>query len=183
MSLCSWCFSSSCLRGYRGFTLVELILVLVVIAILAAVAAPALSGVFPSIRTQTTVEEIVASARKARHDAALTGRRHRLTVVPAPEDGPAYHYVAFERDPLRLPGVFRPAPGLWGRARRVPEGVILEVDEGAGATGVERWFEFGPDGTATEGTIAVVDEDRVREIRVEGAGGRITVEAPGEDRP
>src|SRR3972149_7029108 len=95
-------------RRVGGFTLYEVIVVLVVLVVLAGIVAPSFGRVLPSVKVSKSADEFLATAEKARTDAALTGRRHRLRIekeaVP-PEERPGY-WFEYEPDPLGNPALF-----------------------------------------------------------------------------
>ncbi len=155
------------------------------IIVMAAVVAPSFSGFFPGLKVQKAGETFMATCVKARTDAVLTLRRHRIMVVSSPADGSEtpYYYLAFEADPLREPGSFRKLSGAWGQPEELPTDVALEALEGAldDTTSKEKYFEFKPDGTATEAavTFAHPKGDRVT-VKVAGTTGRVTLEEATE---
>jgi len=93
-----------------GFTLIELILVMIVPFTIAAVVAPRFSDFFPSFQVRKSSEQILAWARKARADAAVTGVRQRLVIDPAARK----YWIEYESRPMKDPGKFVLLSGAWG---------------------------------------------------------------------
>ncbi len=160
-----------------GFTLLELVLVMIVLFILAGVAAPRFSDFFPSLQVGRTADELLAWARKARSEAALTGARHRLVFDV---EGGRY-WIEYEPKPLREPGIYRKMSGFWGEGT-LPDGVTLESLEGLEEDQGLRVLVFRPDGTSEDASIVVANErgDR-RTLRVVGATSQVSVESPLEE--
>lgn len=167
-------------RSDRGFTLFEFLIVMVIIVAVVGIVAPSFSGFFPAFKTQKAVEMIVAAAGKARAEAALTMRRHRLYVISTPkEDTAAYTYLAYEADPLASPGIYFKLPGAWGTPEELSDDLSFESVDGA-QEDVEvggSFFEFNTDGTATEGTIVVVHaKGERRTLKIDGTTGKVYVQ-------
>src|SRR5436309_11781924 len=93
-----------------GFTLVELILVMIVVFTLATIVAPRFSDFFPSLQVRKSTEHLMAWARKARADAALTGARQRLLLDIANKK----YWIEYEARPVKDPGKFTLLSGAWG---------------------------------------------------------------------
>jgi type II secretory pathway pseudopilin PulG len=106
------------LRSARegGFTLIELILVMVVVFTLATVVAPRFSDFFPNLQVRKSMEQLMAWARKARADAALTGARQRLFLDVATRQ----YWIEYEARPIKEPGKFVKLSGSW-TADTLPE--------------------------------------------------------------
>ena len=158
-----------------GFTLIELILVMVVIFTLATIVAPRFTDSFPSLQVRTSAERLFAWARKARADAALTGCRQRLLMDSAKRT----FWIEVETRPIKEPGKFQKLSGAWSEGA-LPEEVAFETIEGAetdpGNSAI-RYLEFRPDGTSTEGTIIVSNENGDRQtLRVEASTSKIYIE-------
>jgi prepilin-type N-terminal cleavage/methylation domain-containing protein len=162
-------------RRARGFTLIELILVMGVIFILATIIAPRFSDSFPSLQVRSSTERLFAWARKARSDAALTGCRQRLLMDLAKKK----FWIEFEARPIKEPGTFRKLSGAWEDSQ-LPDEVLFERIEGAETdpgNGDLRYLEFRPDGTSTEATIILSNQNGDRQtLRVEGATSKIYIE-------
>ena len=164
-------------QGRGGVTLLELVLVMIVLFVLAGVAAPRFSDFFPSLQVRKTADRILAWARKARCDAALTGSCHRLVFDP---EGRRY-WIEYEPRPLREPGTFEILGGSWGE-ETFPEEVTLESLEGLEEDQGYRVLMFRPDGTSEDVTIVVANDRGDRQtIRVEGATSQVTLEALPEE--
>jgi prepilin-type N-terminal cleavage/methylation domain-containing protein len=166
-------------RRRRGFTLVELILVMVVIFTLATVVAPRFSDFFPSLQVRKSTEHLMAWARKARTDAALTGTRQRLYLDPAKRK----FWIENEPRPIKEPGKFVALSGAWSE-ELLPEGVeigsidIAETDPGS--SGV-RYVEFRPDGTCSDATVVLSNDNGDRQtLKIEGATSKITIASAAE---
>jgi type II secretion system protein H len=164
-----------------GFTLIELILVMVVIFTLATIVAPRFSDSFPSLQVRTSAERLFAWARKARTDAALTGCRQRLLM----DSSKKKFWIEVEARPLKEPGKFTKLSGAWEEVQ-LPDEVLFELIEGAETdpgTSALRYLEFRPDGTSTEATIILSNENGDRQtLRVEAATSKIYIELAKEDQ-
>jgi len=160
-----------------GLTLLELILVMIVLFILAGVAAPRFTDFFPALQVRKTADRLLAWARKARSDAALTGARHRLVLDV---EGKRY-WLEYEPRPLKEPRIFQKVGGSWDE-ETFPEDVVLESLEGLGDDQGFKVLEFRPDGTAEDASIVVANDrgDR-RTIKVVGATSQVTIELPPEE--
>lgn len=166
-------------RRNPGFTLVELILVMVVIFTLATVVAPRFSDFFPSLQVRKSTEHLMAWARKARADAAITGTRQRLFLDTAKRK----FWIENEPRPIKEPGKFVALSGAW-LEEFLPEGVEIEsVDKAEtdpGSSGV-RYIEFRPDGTCSDATVVLSNDKGDRQtLKIEGATSKITIEQQAE---
>ena len=163
-----------------GFTLVELILVMIVIFTVAMVVAPRYTDFFPSFQVKKSAEHLLAWARKARAEAAITGTRHRLIL----DDKPRRYWLESEPRPLKDRGTFLPLGGSWGE-ELLPQGVSFESLDGVqmdAMSGGRRYVEFLPDGTCTEVTIILVNDRGDREtLRTEPTSSKIWIGTPGEE--
>ena len=168
-------------RRDRGFTLVELILVMVVIFTLATVVAPRFSDFFPSLQVRTTTEHLMAWARKARADAALTGTRQRLFLDTAKRK----FWIENEPRPIKEPGKFVALGGAWAE-EFLPDGVEIDrIDkaETDASGGSVRYIEFRPDGTCTDATIVLANDNGDKQtLKIEGATAKITIEQSAEQQ-
>lgn len=158
-----------------GFTLFELIIVMIVIFTLAAIVAPRFSDFFPSFQVRKSTEHLMAWARKARADAAVTGLRQRLMV-----DAKARKFwIEYEARPVKEPGKFVPLSGAWGE-EQMPDAVTVDSLEGldAAATGSgAQYLEFLPDGTTKDATIVLGnDNGDSQTLKVEGATSKIYIQ-------
>jgi len=170
------------MRSRRGgFTLIELILVMVVIFTLATIVAPRFSDSFPSLQVRTSAERLFAWARKARTDAALTGCRQRLLM----DSSKKKFWIEVEARPLKEPGTFRKLSGAWEEVQ-LPDEILFELIDGAETDpqdGARRYIEFRPDGTSTEATVTLSNENGDRQtLRVEAATSKIYIELAKEDQ-
>jgi len=163
-----------------GFTLIELILVMVVIFTLATIIAPRFSDSFPSLQVRTSTERLFAWARKARSDAALTGSRQRLILDSAKKK----FWLEYEARPIKEPGKFTKLTGAWGEGW-IPDEVSFETIEGAETdpnNSAVRYLEFRPDGTSSEATVILSNENGDRQtLRVEAATSKIYIEQAKEE--
>jgi Tfp pilus assembly protein FimT len=144
---------------------------MIILFVVAGVAAPRFSDFFPALQVGTTAGRIVAWARKARSDAALTGAAYRLVFD---EEGKRY-WLEFQRRPFLEPELFERVGGSWDE-EPIPEDVILEGLDALEEEGGFRYLEFRPDGTAEDVEFAVTNDrgDR-RTIRVVRSTGQVTV--------
>lgn len=166
-------------RGERGFSLIELILVMIVIFTLATVVAPRFSDFFPSYQVRKSTEHLFAWARKARADAATTGVRQRLIL----DSKNRKFWIEYEARPLKEPGTFVLLSGAWGQ-EQLPEGVTFGSIEGAESApsgdGL-KYLEFRPDGTSSEATVVLANENGdSHTVKVEGATSKVTIKAAEE---
>ncbi|HVE39290.1 MAG TPA: GspH/FimT family pseudopilin [Planctomycetota bacterium] len=170
------------MRSRRGgFTLIELILVMVVIFTLATIVAPRFSDSFPSLQVRTSTERLFAWARKARTDAALTGCRQRLLM----DSSKKKFWIEVESRPLKEAGKFKKLSGAWEEVQ-LPDEILFELIEGAETDpndSARRYIEFRPDGTSTEATVILSNENGDRQtLRVEAATSKIYIELAKEDQ-
>ena len=160
----------------RGFTLIELILVMIVIFTLATVVAPRFSDFFPNYQVRKTTEHLFAWARKARADAAVTGIRQRLVF----DSKAKKFWIEYEARPIKEPGKFVLLSGAWGE-EALPDGVEFESLEGAetsSGNGDLKYIEFRPDGTCTDATLIVANDNGDRHtLRIEGTSSKIYIKA------
>lgn len=155
----------------RGYTLLELILVMMLIVLVAGIVAPRFSDFFPALQVDRSARTVLAWARKARADAALTGARQRFVL----DVENRVYWIESQADPLREPNRFERATGVW-REEALPDRVQFGRIEGMKENGNRRLLEFLPDGTAADAGIEVRNEagDR-REIRITAATGDVSV--------
>ena len=166
----------SAARRRRGFTLVELILVMIVIFTLATVVAPRFSDFFPSLQVRKSTEHLMAWARKARADAAITGTRQRLYVDASKRK----FWIEHEPRPIKDPGKFVALTGAWAE-ELLPQGVDIESVDKAETDGSARYVEFRPDGTSSEATVVLSNDNGDRQtLRIEAATSKIYIEPPAE---
>ena len=157
----------------RGMTLLELVLVMMVVFVLAAVVAPRFSDFFPSLQVKSAASTFLATAGKARADAVLTGVRHRLVL----DTETRTYWIAMEARPMKEPGKFQKLGGAW-IDEELPRDVRIETIDGFGTeSGLRRYLEFRTDGTSTEASIVLGNEqgDR-RAIKVAAATGQAKIE-------
>ncbi len=158
-----------------GFTLLELILVMGVIFLFAAVVAPNFSGFVPALRVRRGGEELMAAGRQARADAALKGRIVRLNLDSENNE----FWLTIQGDPFEDPEEFLPLTGPWSGNIPLPDDVSFESTEGIEE---DPYYEFRPDGSATDGSITVSNqkEDRLT-IQIDGSTGRVYVDDEEEE--
>jgi Tfp pilus assembly protein FimT len=162
-----------------GFTLIELILVMVVIMTIATVVAPRFSDFFPSYQEKKSMEHLMAWARKARADAAVTGLRQHLVLDAKNRK----FWIEYEARPIKDPGKFVLLSGAWGE-EQLPDAVTFEMIEGAESApsgdGL-KYVEFRPDGTTADATITLAnDRGDSHRLKIEGSTSKITIESPSE---
>lgn len=116
----------------------------------------------------------------ARGRAVMDRLRYR---VELDRDTGEYH-LAVEEDPVRHPGVFKPASGSLGSKRRLPAGAVFgkfsneadRLDAGGGRGEPQgEWVTFYPDGRADPAWVAITDRagGRALTIQVLPALGRV----------
>lgn len=164
-------------RGGRrgGFTLIELILVMIVVFTLATVVAPRFSDFFPSFQVRKSTDQLMAWARKARADAALTGTRQRLYLDATNRE----YWIEVESRPIKEPGKFVKLSGAWN-PETLPQAVVfetVEIKEAETESGAVKYIEFRPDGTSSEATVTISNDVGDRQVlRVEAATSKIFIE-------
>jgi type II secretion system protein H len=165
----------------RGFTLIELIIVMIVIFTLATIVAPRFSDAFPSLQIRKSTESLLAWARKARADAALTGTRQRLLLDSAAKK----YWIEYEARPIKEPGKFTALSGAWN-PEMLPEAVKFESIEGAEtdpSNSALRYVEFRPDGTSSEATVVLSNDNGDQQtLRVEGATSKVYIQQAAEQQ-
>lgn len=164
-------------RRSRAFTLVELILVMVVIFTLATVVVPRFSDFFPSLQVRKSTELLMAWARKARTDAALTGTRQRLYLDASKRK----FWIEHEPRPIKEPGKFVALAGAW-KEELLPEGVDIEsIEKAETDSSSARYVEFRPDGSAGDAIIVLSNANGDRQtLRIEAATSKILIEEAAE---
>ena len=130
-----------------GFTLLELILVLVIMATVLALAGPSLRGFFSSRQLQDTASQILSLTQLARSQAISEGIIYRLNFSTTQR---VYWLTSWQK------GSFREIRTGYGRTYKLPKDMILELDN-LGQEGSDRFVEFRPEGTATAGTIRLIE--------------------------
>jgi prepilin-type N-terminal cleavage/methylation domain-containing protein len=165
----------------RGFTLIELIIVMIVIFTLATIVAPQFSDFFPGLQVRKSTESLFSWTRKARADAAVTGTRQRLLLDIANKK----YWIEYEGRPIKEPGKFTALSGAWN-PETLPEAVNFETIEGAEtdtSNSALRYIEFRPDGTSSEATVILSNDNGDRQtLRVEGATSKIYIQAAAEQQ-
>ena len=166
-------------RRDSGFTLVELILVMVIIFTLATVVMPRFSDFFPSLQVRKSTEHLMAWARKARADAAITGTRQRLYLDMTKRK----FWIEHEPRPIKDPGRFVALAGAWAE-ELLPQGVEIESIDKAetdGGSSSVRYVEFRPDGTSSDATVVLASDNGDRQtLKIEGSTSKITIEQSAE---
>ena len=170
------------MRGRRsGFTLIELILVMIVIFTLATIVAPRFTDSVPSHQVRTSTGRLFAWARKACSDAALTGCRQRVVMDSAKKT----FWIEVEMRPIKEPGKFTKLSGSWGE-EFLPDEVAFETIDGPETdpnNSALRYLEFRPDGTSSEATIIVSNENGDRQtLRVEAATSKVYIEQAKDEQ-
>ncbi len=172
-----------------AFTLLEMVLAIVLVALLAGVAVGVFWGTLEKAEIDAGAERIGALLRSIRAEAALTGRRFRLT-FDADTSRPI---VTIERDGLGQPGVFTPYQAWWINRARLADGVAVvscertgdsaldETGDYAAETGRQEDLDeitFHPDGSSDSARIVLATNDEERhwsaEITLNGIDGTIT---------
>jgi Tfp pilus assembly protein FimT len=152
---------------------------MVVVFTLATVVAPRFSDFFPSLQVRKSTEHLMAWARKARADAALTGTRQRLYL----DTSKRKFWIEIEPRPIKDPGKFVALSGAWAE-KLLPDGVeIASIDKAETETGSSavRYVEFRPDGTSSEATIVLTNDNGDRQtLRIEAATSKIFIEPTAE---
>jgi type II secretion system protein H len=137
------------LGRHEGFTLLELIVVMVILATVLALAGPSLRGFFGSRQLQDTAAEILAMTQFARSQAISEGVIYRLNFNTTER---TYWLTAWKK------GSFLRLETNTGRTHTLPKDMILELDN-LGRDDQDMFVEFMPDGTATAGTIRLMERN------------------------
>ena len=158
-----------------GFTLLEIVLVLSLLVLLAGLTLTSYLGTLESLRISEHATRMAALLRAARAEAAITGRRFRLSFDPETTQP----IVAFEPDALAEPGTFVPYNVWWVKQARLEEGIrVLECRR----TGASDFVEAGADTPS-----AREDEAELAEVTFYPDGSsdsvRIVLTSDDEDRP
>ena len=158
----------------RGFTLVELLVVMVMIFAFAAVVAPRFSQFVPSLRVESSARDLMAAGRKCHADAALQWRIVRLVVD---QENQTFQ-IKMQGDPFKDPEEYSPPASAWADPLTLPQGVRFESVDGAEDTGDgTQYFEFRPDGSASDGTIVLTnDKGTEHTVKIVGISGRVYIE-------
>jgi Tfp pilus assembly protein FimT len=154
---------------------------MVVIFTLATVVVPRFSDFFPSLQVRKSTEHLMAWARKARADAALTGCRQRLYL----DTSRRKFWIEHEPRPIKEPGKFVALTGAWTE-ELLPDGVEIEsIDKAETDPGTSslKYVEFLPDGSSSEATIVLSNDSGDRQtLRIEAATAKIYIEPPAEQQ-
>jgi Tfp pilus assembly protein FimT len=153
---------------------------MIVVFTLAAIVAPRFSDFFPSFQVRKSTEHLMAWARKARADAAVTGLRQRLMIDPKNRK----FWIEYEARPVKEPNKFVLLAGAWGE-EQLPDSVEFETLEGPENSptgqGVQ-YLEFLPDGTSKDATFVLAnDHGDTQTLKVEGATSKIYIQ-PAEEQ-
>jgi prepilin-type N-terminal cleavage/methylation domain-containing protein len=131
----------------KGFTLLELIVVMVILSTVLALAGPRLRGFFGSRQLPDTAAQILALTQLARSQAISDGIAYRLNFNTIRR---IYWLTAW-----RI-GSFQDIKTDFGRTYTLPKDMILEL-ENLEQEGTDIFVEFKPEGTATAGTIRLIE--------------------------
>jgi type II secretory pathway pseudopilin PulG len=127
--------------------LLELILVLVVLSTVLGLAGPKLRGFFASRQLPDTAGQLLALTQYARSQAISDGIAYRLNFNTIKR---IYWLTAWRK------GSFRDIDSAFGRTYAFPKDMIFEL-ENLEQEGPDVFVEFKPEGTATAGTIRLVE--------------------------
>ena len=177
----------------RGaFTLLEVILALSLVALLAGLAVGVFAGSLEEAEIEASADRIVSLLRSTRAEAALTGRRFRLTF----EAETLRPVVTIERDALGEPEVFTPYKAWWIDRAGPVAGVNVVLCERTGAADLDEAADspqdsesdkpeslgeitFRTDGSSDSARIVLAGDDEEHpwavEITLNGIDGTITV--------
>jgi len=176
--------------------------VLALLALLAGLAVAVFGPTLGRTRVRDSAARLAALLRAARAEAAITGRRLRLSF----DEQTGQPTVSIEPEPLEEPGSFRPYQAWWVRSARLPEGLSVVSCEllGASALTDEQILQGGqtdqedqsqlaevtfyPDGGSDSARILLAedteDQPWAAEITLNGVDGTIQVrEVDTEEEP
>lgn len=149
------------LRGKGGVTLIELAVVLAIVGIMAVFLAPAIGEWLDNFRIRQTARDIVSQLQFAKMRAISRRLEYRV-----------YFDVANNQYRLWVnDGSWVPDPE--GEVLSIPRGVDITS---AGFSGGVSRAEFNPDGTASNGTITIVNDQNKQYDIVVYRTGRIRIE-------
>lgn len=133
----------ACVRGPRGFTLIEMLVVMTVMLVLVALGIPALQTALHESKMRGIVQEVSILMRQARLDAIKTSAQAVVQIVPPTGAGDPGHVLAFsDRDSDSKLGAGEPVLANLP----LPNGVSLEDCGGnTGASSVDG-FSVDPNG-------------------------------------
>jgi type II secretory pathway pseudopilin PulG len=168
--------------GSDGYSLVEVLCVCLLVAMVAGVAIPQTAGVVSRARTIAAARYLAAQLQSARGQAAarntyvgvqVTVRGSSLVVATFRDgnrNGVRNNDIVSGVDPLIVPAV--------------DLGALFPGTEAGGADGLEpaptlvdeiSLYSFGPNGTASSGTVYLRGRDVQYGVRVLGSTGRVRV--------
>jgi prepilin-type N-terminal cleavage/methylation domain-containing protein len=168
-------------RSQRGYTLLELLLVLGILLILAGIAFPGVMRMYGRHQFQTVVENVrdhLAASRLRAIDSGLvyqfsyTANGQRFSVTP---------FEATEGNSLptlegTLPESFRFESTDNDQTSSTPQSITGASTADGSTMSDEIIILFVPDGSATDATLDIVDEEnRFVRLSVRGLTGAVTV--------
>ncbi|MCK4624935.1 MAG: GspH/FimT family pseudopilin [Phycisphaerae bacterium] len=170
-----------------GFTLLEMVLAVALVVMLSGVFIVVFSGSLSKAQTDAASGRIASLLRSTRAEAALAGRRFRLT-FDTDTDQPI---VTIERDGLGEPGAFTAYKAWWIEQSLLPEGITVAACELSGESTPDETdkFEtdeqddpdeitFMPDGSSDSARIVLTSDEKEHpwavEITLNGIDGTIT---------
>jgi prepilin-type N-terminal cleavage/methylation domain-containing protein len=148
-------------RGENGVTLIELAVVMAIIAIMGVCLAPAIGEWLGNYRIKQAARDIVSNLQFAKMRAISRRLEYRVNFDVANNQ-----YRLWVNDSGWVPD---------------PEGVVLSTPRGvditsAGFSGGVSRAEFNPDGTASNGTITIVNDQGKQYNVVVYRTGRIKIQ-------
>ena len=132
----------------------------------------------PASRSASRRSSLMAWARKARADAAVTGTRQRLYLDPAKRK----YWIEYEPRPIKEPGKFVALPGAWGARSRLRRSGRSSSRSKAGDAPADGPLRRVPARTGPRATrpSSCRTTRRPPTLRVEGATSKIYIEPQAE---